>query len=235
MPTTRKRRPPVNDSRQLRRLTEKLAKQLLHRDAAATKAEENSRALQHQLEDVEAWSETARKFVAKCKRERSEAQLTFSMRESACVERERRVRVREERVDDRVALVATCHALERELHSVKSKLRNNHATHTETTKRSDRREQELKFCKDEVSRLERTFVEHLHHVMKIQTETLQKIADDREMGGVQQANENARAALETKLAIVCAREGAEKGKYVHDRRWRRGGDGEDGFILTYFY
>ena len=215
MPTIRKtgkRQPPVNDKAALRTLTAKLAKQLLNRDAAATEAEERSQELQHQLEDVEAWSVTARRFVAKCKKERAEVQLAFSRRESTCVEREKRVKTREDQVDERVTLVATCHALERELHRAKSKLRNNHATHTETSKRSERREQELKFCKDEVSRLERTFVEHLHHVMKIQTETLSKIADDREMGGVQQANENARAALETKLAVVCAKEGAEKGK-----------------------
>ena len=32
-------------------------------------------------------------------------------------------------------------------------------------------------------------MEHLHHIMKIQNETMSKIADDREIGTVQQMNE----------------------------------------------
>ena len=171
MPITKSIR-TTNDKKTLRILTEKLAKQLLHRDAAATKAETENKELTHQLADLQNWSSVARKFVTRVKTERAHVQLQFAEREGQIVERERRIKLREEAVDSRVALIATCRALEKELHIAKSKLRNNHATHTETNKRSERREQELKFCKDEVARLERTFVEHLHHVMKIQNETL---------------------------------------------------------------
>jgi predicted nucleic acid-binding Zn-ribbon protein len=203
--------PTSSNKKTLRHLTEKLAKQLLHRDAAASQAEAQNKELKHQLQDLQAWSDVARKFVTRVKTEKSIMQQQFAQREGAIVEREKRVKVREGAVDSRVILVTTCHALEQELNFAKRKIAISSSTHTETNKRAERREQELKFCKDEVGRLERTFVEHLHHVMKIQNETLSKIADDREMGDVQRVNERAREALESKLALACAEEGAEKG------------------------
>lgn len=210
MPSSRKRKIP-NDKVALRLLTEKLAKQLLFRDTQATRAEEKNKELQYQLEDLQNWSATARKFVYNCKQEKLDKQNRFAAREQALVERERKVKLREDEVESRVVLLSTCAALEHELYLAKNKIKNTHSTFTETNKRAERREQELRFCKDEVFRLERTFVEHLHHIMKIQNETMSKIADDREIGTVQQMNERARVELESKLALVCASDGAEKG------------------------
>jgi predicted nucleic acid-binding Zn-ribbon protein len=195
----------------LRVLTEKLAKQLLTRDAQATRAEEKNKDLKYQLEDLQNWSETAKKFIRNCKAEKLDMQNQFADRDRALVEREKKIKKREDEVEARVALLQTCAALEHELFIAKTQIKNTHSTFTETNKRAERREQELKFCKDEVFRLERTFVEHLHHVMKIQNETMSKIADDREIGSVQQSNENAKNELKTKIAIVCATNGAEKG------------------------
>jgi predicted nucleic acid-binding Zn-ribbon protein len=210
MPTSRKRK-TTNNKAALRLLTEKLAKQLLFRDTQATQAEEKNKELQYQLEDLQQWSTTARKFVYNCKAEKLDKQNKFAAREQALVERERNVKAREDEVESRVVLLSTCAALEHDLYQAKTKIANTHSTFAETNKRAERREQELKFCKDEVFRLERTFVEHLHHIMKIQNETMSKIADDREIGTVQQMNERARVELESKLALVCASDGAEKG------------------------
>ena len=118
---------------------------------------------------------------------------------------------REREVEARDALLATCQALERELRAEKRKRSNMHAATSETERRSERREQELRFSKQEVQMLENSFVAHLQHMLEIQNNVLSKISDDANVGATQKAVEVSREMLRSRLAVACASEGAAKG------------------------
>ena len=102
---------------------EKLAKQLLTRDAQATRAEEKNKDLKYQLEDLQNWSETAKKFIRNCKAEKLDMQNQFADRDRALVEREKKIKKREDEVEARVALLQTCAALEHELFIAKTQIK----------------------------------------------------------------------------------------------------------------
>ena len=199
------------DAAMMRELTEKLARQLLKRDKAATQAEAKVAELTEQVKDLLAWQNTARIFAQRSADKKKLVDEQFAARDRELVLREKRVAAREKELDERNALLATCKALERELRAEKSRAKRKLATTTETERRSARREEELRFAKDELHRLERGFVGHLQHMLEVQNDVLAKISDDADVGATQRASEVSREMLKSRLAVACASEGAEKG------------------------
>ena len=81
----------TRDTAMLRKLTEKLAKQLLRRDADAAVAERKVAALKEQLEDLNAWQGAARSFVQRTADKRKNINEQFAARDKALVLREQKV------------------------------------------------------------------------------------------------------------------------------------------------
>ena len=102
---------------------------------------------------------------------------------------------REREVEARDALLATCQALERELRAEKRNVVICTRRHQKQSAGSERREQELRFSKQEVYMLENSFVAHLQHMLEIQNNVLSKISDDANVGATQKAVEVSREML----------------------------------------
>ena len=75
----------ARDAEMLRKLTEKLAKQLLRRDADAASARRKVEGLEEKIEDLHAWQKAARNFVQRSADKRKHVNEQFAARDRELV------------------------------------------------------------------------------------------------------------------------------------------------------